>query len=236
MKALAVLLLLAACHEDSAQTSQTAEAPAAIEPLRAEVRLLGNATGTDELPLVVALHGRGSDPERFARFFNDVTTPARLLLVEAPVEEGNGRAWFSFRGKSRTQLAREMRGLARRVIETTRQALDTHATQGPPVLTGFSQGAMLVYILAIEHPGTFRVAVPVSGALFESFLPQDARNATPLIVLHGEDDPVIPIRGGLRNIDALERAGADVTVRRFPEARHWIAGDMKTAMFEALGL
>jgi len=198
----------------------------------------GDRDPSQPLPLVVALHGRGSTPASFARTFDGMTVPARILLVEAPIDEGDGRAWFTFRGKSRSEIAEDMRTLAARVVRTTDRAAETHRTVGKPAVMGFSQGAMLVYILALEHGDRFSAAVPVSGALFESFVPPPDRpldDVPPITVLHGEADPVIPARFGLRRVDTLATRGAPVKIETFPEVPHWIMKGMKTALYRTLG-
>ncbi|MEM9071905.1 MAG: prolyl oligopeptidase family serine peptidase [Myxococcota bacterium] len=239
-----LLVLFVACQGSSAsgptsqvREDQTTTNPAPephVEPLPVVERLLGGATDSEPLPLVVALHGRGSDPERFARFFEDAPFKARLLLVEAPIDEGNGRAWFSFRGKGREELSAEMRGLAAQVVRSTEIAMAQHPTIGKPVVTGFSQGAMIVYILALEHGDRYDLAVPVSGTLFGSFVPNAEVQSPPIVALHGEDDPIIPMRSGQRNLDALRRRGVDVSFHTFPEIPHWIMGAMKEKLHETL--
>ncbi|MEM1414793.1 MAG: alpha/beta hydrolase-fold protein [Myxococcota bacterium] len=211
-----------------------AEAPAP-EPLPyVELRTAGAGEGA-ELPMVVALHGRGSDETRFLRFFEGYPTPARIISVQAPVDEGNGRAWWSFRGKSGAEVAAEMRGLAERIVATTRAAEARYPTRGLPALTGFSQGAMLVYLLALEHPRVFGRAISVAGVLFDRFVP-DALPAgvPPIVALHGSRDPVIPPSSERRSIASLQARGADARYREFDDVPHWIMGELKTALHEEL--
>lgn len=197
----------------------------------------GGAGRGEGLPLVVALHGRGSRPASFARFFEDFRQPAWILLVEAPIDEGDGRAWWSFRGKTREAVKREMRTLAARIVATTEEVATTHRIAGKPLVMGFSQGAMLVYVLALEHGERFAAAVPVSGALFDSVLPPPGRrldDVPPITALHGEADPVIPARFGLERLPLLAARGVPVTTETFPEVPHWIMGEMKDALYETL--
>ncbi|MEO0325356.1 MAG: hypothetical protein AAF447_20530 [Myxococcota bacterium] len=214
-------------------------APEAPEPAAAplpalELRTAGAPEGA-ELPLVVALHGRGSDEVRFLRFFEGYPEPARILSVQAPVDEGNGRAWWSFRGKSGAEVAAEMRGLAARIIATTEQAMARYPTRGRPSLTGFSQGAMLVYLIALEHPRVFSRAVSVGGVLFDRFVPASLpAGMPPFVALHGGRDPVISPAAERRSIARLRELGADARYREFEDVPHWIMGTLKDAFHEEL--
>ncbi len=217
-----------------------AASPAADErPIRPslpflELRTAGAAEGA-ELPMVVALHGRGSDEARFLRFFEGYPDPARVISVQAPVDEGNGRAWWSFRGKSGAEVAAEMRGLAERIIATTEQALERFPTRGRPALTGFSQGAMLVYLIALEHPRVFGRAVSVGGVLFDRFVPPRLpAGVPPIVALHGGRDPVIAPSSERRSIAMLQALGADARYREFEDVPHWIMGALKVAFHEEL--
>jgi len=73
-------LLLAGCGQSGASAAQAGERDG-VEPLPFHEQITGGAAPTDELPLIVTLHGRGSDPARFTRFFEDHD----LLLCPAAI-------------------------------------------------------------------------------------------------------------------------------------------------------
>ena len=217
-----------------AQAPEEPEVPHPAPLPSLELRTAG-AEESAELPMVVALHGRGSDEVRFLRFFEGFPEPVRVISVQAPIDEGNGRAWWSFRGKSGAEVAAEMRGLAGRILATTEQALARYPTRGRPALTGFSQGAMLVYLIALEHPRVFAKAVSVGGVLFDRFLPETLpAGMPPLVALHGGRDPVIAPSSERRSIARLQALGADARYREFEDVPHWIMGTLKEAFHEEL--
>lgn len=60
--------------------------------------------------------------------------------------------------------------------------------------TGFSNGAMFVYALAIARPHQFAAVAPVAGAMYAS--QQQPRVPMPMMIIHGTNDVVLPYDGG----------------------------------------
>ncbi|MEM6733002.1 MAG: dienelactone hydrolase family protein [Myxococcota bacterium] len=221
---------LVACDFKTAEVSAKADGP---EPLNYIERFTGGAVPSDRLPLVVVLHGRGDVPENFTKRLEGYPGKARFIYLEAPIDEGKGRGWFTFDrmpgGWKRT--SDKVKLLGERVVVTVDALERAHQPLGKPVLTGFSQGAMVVYAAILAHPERFHAALPVSGALFESSLPPDlerlAPKLPPVIAFHGDEDPIISARASKEAVTMLDAYGAVAEVRTFPEIPHWIMGDMK---------
>lgn len=72
------------------------------------------------------------------------------------------------------------------------------------------------------------------GVLVAGGRTQSLAGAPSFVVLHGEDDPIIPPAAGLRRLDRLVARGVDVTVKTFPGVPHWIMRGMKTALHHTL--
>jgi phospholipase/carboxylesterase len=227
----ALALVLTGCGLTGASPSaaQGAEGPA---PLPYVEQVTGGADPESALPLVVTLHGRGSTPESFRQFFESMDAPARLIHLRAPIEEHDGRAWFTFWNHSRAGLMDEMRTLAERAVATAEQVREARPTRGEPLITGFSQGAMLVYVIALRHPEAFAAALPVSGVCFDGFYgdvpPERYAEMPPIVAFHGLDDPIIPVRSERRTIEALQRRGVTAELRTFPDVPHWIMRGLRT--------
>lgn len=225
------------CEHQAAPATATNAPP---KPLNFIERVTGNPESGASLPLVVALHGRGDTPEGFTERLSGYTHAARFVYLEAPIDEGKGRGWFTFDPMpgSRKRTTAKVRRLVDRLMVSLDRIEASSGTQGKPVLLGFSQGAMVVYAAALAHPERFAAALPVSGALFETLIPEDmgerGPKLPPVIAFHGEDDPVIPARASVRAIDTLKAAGASAEIRRFAGVPHWITGDMKKSLLSAI--
>ena len=67
--------------------------------------------------------------------------------------------------------------------------------------TGFSNGGMLTYRLAIERPEVFAAVAIVSGAMYPSQTMSEV--PVPLLLIHGTHDNVIPYEGGWGTLRTL---------------------------------
>ena len=68
--------------------------PTHVEPLPYVEVVTGGAAADAELPLIIALHGRGDTAEDFAPVFRDFPARARVAVLRPPRAWGGGQAWF----------------------------------------------------------------------------------------------------------------------------------------------
>jgi phospholipase/carboxylesterase len=143
-----------------------------------------------DAPLVVLLHGRGSDEEQIATLAGHLPRRLAYAAVRAPIAEGGGYAWFANRGIGRP--------VAESLTETMawfREWLDTEAGERPVVLVGFSGGAAFAGGLLLADPARWAGVAVLLGTLpFEAGVPVDAGRLTdvPVLLARGEQDRVIP--------------------------------------------
>jgi phospholipase/carboxylesterase len=167
-------------------------------------------------PLVVLLHGRGSDEREIATLADHLPAGPAYAAVRAPIAEGGGFAWFANRGIGRP--------VAESLAETMawfRNWLDEVAPAGRPVaLVGFSGGAAFAGGLILAEPGRYAGAAILYGTLpFDAGVPveKDRLAGVPVFVAQGEADTVIPRELLDRTWAYLHGdSGADVTSRRDP--------------------
>lgn len=233
------LVLLAGCWSSPAVAPPPPPAPAErLAPpapvfehgLTYEERWLGGALPGSDVPVIVAVHGMGDDPDHFAGLFEAWTTPAHLVLPRGPHALGEGHAWMTIRtieGRD-AELAAQLDASAARVAALCRElARDDRK----PVLAGFSQGGMIAWTVASRHPDTIAGAVAVSGYLPDALRPQAGQAAPPIRVLHGQDDRIVPLALDLRSVDQAKEAGLDVTIEMFPAVGHQIPPNMRAALY-----
>jgi len=209
--------------------------PADEAPLVFHEVLTGGASAGDTLPLVIAVHGRGDKPENFARVLASWPVPARVVFPQAILPYANGGwSWFNVRVTSPpAQIAAEVGDAADQVAALTRWLCEQHTCEVKPAITGFSQGGMISYTAAVRHPDLYSGAIPVSGFLPESILPElsSATGATvPIRALHGDADTVIDPALARRSLAALEAAGLDATLTEYPGVQHSISKDMRAEL------
>ena len=174
--------------------------------------------GSDDVtaPLVVLLHGRGSDEREIATLIDHLPVGPAYAAVRAPIAEGGGFAWFANRGIGRP--------VAESLAETMawfRDWLDEIAkAEQPVVLVGFSGGAAFAGGLLLDQPDRYAGAAILYGTLpFDAGVPVEPGRLTgvPVFVAQGEADTVIPRELLDRTWSYLHgESGAKPTSRRDP--------------------
>lgn len=146
---------------------------------------------TPDAPLVVLLHGRGSNEREILTLANHLPRGLAYAAVRAPIAEGGGFAWFANRG-----IGRPIPESLAETMAWFREWLDGVAPQGRPViLVGFSGGAAFAGGLVLDAPDRFAGAAILYGTLpFDAGVPVPSGRLAglPVFVAQGEQDTVIP--------------------------------------------
>ena len=105
-------------------------------------------------------------------------------------------------------------------------------TVGKPILTGFSQGGVLSFVVAVTRPELIAGAIPMGGWLPDSFLTDAPAppGAPALRALHGKADPLVPFARTKAVLERLEKAGWDATYTGYPGAKHTLGPEMRGDM------
>ncbi|HMJ13007.1 MAG TPA: dienelactone hydrolase family protein [Polyangiaceae bacterium] len=226
------------------------EGPAPVQPasrLEPELRqagelaylelLTGGAREEQELPLIVAIHGLGDRPERFVGFVNAFDVPARIVLPRGISEYGDGYSWFWFGdGRDIPRIARGVetatQKLAQAIVTITRE----RRTRGKPIVTGFSQGGILSFSLAVLHPELVSAVYPLAGVLPPQLIAKisDAGSFPPIVAFHGEADPVIRLADTRRSVETLKKRGLNVQLKTYPGVQHTPSFEMGLELFQEL--
>ncbi|MFL6078651.1 MAG: phospholipase [Ornithinibacter sp.] len=144
-----------------------------------------------QAPLVVLLHGRGSNEQEILTLAAHLPAGVEYAAVRAPIAEGGGYAWFANRG-----IGRPVAESLHATMGWFRSWLDAVAPAGRPVvLVGFSGGAAFAGGLVLADPGRFAGAAILYGTLpFEAGVPVDTGRLAhlPVFVAQGDTDTVIP--------------------------------------------
>lgn len=189
---------------------------------------------TDETaPLVVLLHGRGSNEQEIISLAPHLPEGLMYAAVRAPIGEGGGFAWFANRGIGRP-LAESLRS----TMDWFRQWLDSVAPAGRPVtVVGFSGGAAFAGGLILDDPSRYAGAALLLGTLpFDAGLPIEPAQLAGLsvFVAQGERDNVIPRELLDRTWKYLTtESGAETTTHRDPGG-HEITAETLASLIEWL--
>lgn len=227
-----------------ASTAAVAPAPAAADlPLAGEIayveQILGGADGNSALPMIVAIHGLGDDPRNFSHLFDNFTEPARLILPRGLSQtQSGGWSWFPIRARDPDVhgLARGIDTAADRLAVAIAELSRARPTLGKPIVTGFSQGGMLSFALAVDHPDVIGVALPVGGWLPPPLWPKSKPTAAPppIVAFHGTDDGAVAHEPTKACVDQLAQLGWPATLRSYPGVGHLITPELHRDLDDVL--
>jgi phospholipase/carboxylesterase len=197
----------------------------------------GGANASDTLPLVIAIHGFGGSPSHFLvrAELPSLAARARVVAPYGLQPVGKGFAWFT--GDDDSKLAEDMRRVADQLSAMIAEVARTRPTAGKPIVTGFSQGGMLSYALAVLHPEVVRAAFPASGLLLEALRPSAwpaGKEMPRLHAFHGTADEMVPIDGDRATVRQLVAIGVPVELTEYRGEGHTLSSEMKRDLLGAI--
>jgi phospholipase/carboxylesterase len=188
--------------------------------------------------LVVICHGvgaNGQDLIAIAPMLAEALPHAVFVAPDGPepydmIPPGNadeGRQWFSLKDWHPEVMEAGVRaahdGLSRYID-------DTLAEFGIPpteyALTGFSQGAMMALFTGLRRPTPPRVILAYSGMLLAPMeLRAEIANRARVLLVHGEDDEVVPAEASSVAADVLQSLDVPVELIMRRGLGHSIDGE-----------
>ena len=179
----------------------------------------------DKNPLVLLLHGYGSNEEDLFSFAADLPEEYYIISARAPYNMQYGAyAWYAINFDadenkfSDNQQAIISRDLIARFIDELIQKYPVNAKN--VTLVGFSQGSILSYAIALSHPEKVQRVVALSGYISEPILEENylQNNFTKLKVFHshGTVDQVIPVEWARKTKPFLDKLGIQSIYKEYP--------------------
>jgi phospholipase/carboxylesterase len=95
------------------------------------------------------------------------------------------------------------------------------------MVTGFSQGGVLSFVIAARHASEVAYAFPISGGAPRPLWPRDRQPTAPLYALHGTDDPVVPLLFARATVAAFRANGGRAELREFAGVHHEVTPEMR---------
>jgi phospholipase/carboxylesterase len=190
-----------------------------------------DADSGQSYPLVVGLHGYGSNSEHFliaGKLFAEegiiYAVPQAPYAFES--SSGLGYSW-SLRDTNDEKASNRSSALAIEYVVDVVEALREEYPVGDVYLFGFSQGGAYTYLTGLEHPELFAGLIAF-GSRFnpEWFTEETLTSASrlPIFIGHGEEDAGIPIQAAQEARRILEAFDYEVTYHAF-DAGHMIPVD-----------
>lgn len=183
--------------------------------------------------LVVFLHGYGADGNDLidlGRMWSSVLPDTAFVSPHAPFPcDGApyGRQWFPLSDGDPDRLWSGAVGAAPALDAFLDQELArTGLPAGRLALLGFSQGAMMALHVGLRRPEKLAGIVGYSGLLpGPERLAAEARTRPPVLLVHGDADPVVPVGALHAAVPALGAAGIPAEWHVRPGLAHGIDGE-----------
>lgn len=184
--------------------------------------------GSKPEQIVLFLHGVGADGDdliNLATYFGKVLPKAVFIAPNAPFRFDGapfGYQWFSIQDPSKEQKLEGVQKAA-----PILQALIDHLLaeyglkEDKMALVGFSQGAMMALHVGPRRVRPMAGIVAYSGALVGAeLLPNEIKSKPPVLLMHGNMDPIVPPDFMHHAEDTLKNAGVPVAAYLCPNLGH----------------
>lgn len=179
----------------------------------------------DKNPLLLLLHGYGSNEEDLFSFASELPKDHYVISVRAPYDlQPYGHAWYAIhfdadenKFSDNVQAKKSVELIASFIEEVVKQyPIDAKNI----TLIGFSQGAILSYATALTYPEKVAKVVALSGYFNQEIMPEvidtNAISHLKFFVSHGSVDQVIPVDWARKAKPALENLGLEVEYHEYP--------------------
>ena len=165
--------------------------------------------------LLVVLHGWGANYQDFVPFAKVLNFPGfGYFFPNAPFDHfqvAGGKAWYALENK-------DFAGLQKSRTLLLEWLMSLEASTGVPlnrtVMAGFSQGGAMALDVGLTLP----LAALCSFSGYLHYEPQSQENQTfpPTMIIHGKQDPVVPIEAAKKAQTELTKIGVAVQYHEFP--------------------
>jgi phospholipase/carboxylesterase len=187
-------------------------------------------TKRDVKATTIWLHGQGTSSEDLTPVLKNLTDSRKLglryLAPNAPMRllkaNGNrpGRAWYDMAAPNSdepdTESLEETHSRLLELLDAERQDMPASRT----ILAGFSQGGAMALYTGLQYPHRLAGVMVLSGELLyprdisERIHPANAQ--TPILMIHGTEDELIPVEEARENRDRLRSLGLPVDWHELP--------------------
>lgn len=179
---------------------------------------------------VIWLHGLGADGNDFVPIIPELKLTGefgvRFVFPNAPsipVTINNGfimPAWYDIKAMDvdRHVDREQLLASARRTQDLVDREIERGISPSRIVLAGFSQGGAVVYEAALTYGQTLAGLIALSTYMptADSLQVNGVQQQLPILVAHGDRDPVVPEALGKQAVAALQDKGLAADYRSYP--------------------
>lgn len=165
------------------------------------------SSGKPPKSLLVLLHGWGANAQDLAGLTPMLNLPDyQILCPDAPFahpQVPGGKAWYAL-DREDYQGLNESRVMLKEWLESLETITNISLSQ--TILVGFSQGGAMTLDVGLALP--FKGLCVLSGYLHAS--PSLSDPPPPVLIIHGRQDPVVPLPAARQATEELNKLGVNV--------------------------
>jgi phospholipase/carboxylesterase len=199
---------------------------------------------SNEIPIIIGLHWRGSTPNEFGKYLKDLKTPVRLILLQGqyPDDETN----YSFfkivptdyytlpTDEKMKILLQEGEKLSKFIQAITNKYKPTKK----PVIIGASQGGDLSYVIGIRYNNLVSLSCPLlatmDNRIIKPLSTKSQKKISKIEVFHGLADKIVLIDTVKQHIQVLKNNKFKVNLHSYENNTHSISNKMMTDFTELI--
>ena len=178
-------------------------------------------------PPLLLLHGTGGDENDLVDLGRALSPGSALVSPRGKVLEG-GMPRFFRRLAEGVFDEDDVRRRAGELADFVTEAREAYGL-GAPVAVGFSNGANIAAALMLLRPGVLSGAVLLRAMVPLASPPAADLAGTPVLLLSGAMDPIVPAENATRLAGMLANAGAVVDHRTLPAGHGLSQADLSLA-------
>lgn len=184
----------------------------------------------EKSPLLIFLHGMGGSPSELKSIFEPLTTTWKYTVFLP-----SGSVKMGIRPDGKPAYNWDPNKDVKAIVEKIRRMPNVDLKK--VYLGGFSAGANMTYIIALDSPEVFAGVIAFSGMMQKEFMTDDkvkkAAGKVPLYLVHGKQDEMMPISLGRDARDYFKKNGFRVTLMEF-EGGHTLPANYPDVLKEAI--
>jgi len=197
-----------------------------FEPI---VLLPANYDSSVSYPLIIGLHGYGSNPVDFSRLFEKIKDKLGYIVCcpYAPIVMGK----ISFNWGELDQAENRILGTIDFV--QNRHKIDNEKV----ILLGFSQGGSIVYYIGLKDAGLFKGVVSIAGnydTTWNQYLSTAKEESLKFFVMLGEEESENRINANIEALKQLIKARITVSINMYAGYGHTVPGDAEFEIEQAI--
>jgi phospholipase/carboxylesterase len=197
---------------------------------------------TSESPLLLLLHGFGSNESDLHSFANYLPETHYIVSIRAPFKLPNGGfAWYNIsfdEDMNKFNNHDQAKDSINMIINFIEELSNKYLIDKDKIsLLGFSQGTILSYALCLNYPEKFKNIIGFSGYIDEAMINIESENTDysklNLYISHGKDDRVIPVDWARKSTEVLKRnkikysfnefnSGHAISAENFYDFKNWL--------------